>query len=170
MYRFQRNRWVKVKGVELVRGTVLFAELVREFTGEDDTSNRKSLHVIDALRLGETSLADLPYHERFLEDNSPHFTGTQYVKVLCYFRLDLISIYCQAVNRACHSDLAHVRLKSVLPLSDMTTAILPTLSNNGEWKLPVHDVTIKPNYYGVNSLLLFRTDISEYRDLVVRRK
>lgn len=50
--------------MNLIRGTVLFGELVKELTNKDDQKYNKCLHVIDALRLGETSLADLPYQER----------------------------------------------------------------------------------------------------------
>lgn len=64
VYRYQRSKWVRVKCVKLVRGTVLFGELVKEFASKASRKYKKSLHVIDALRLGDTSLADLPYQER----------------------------------------------------------------------------------------------------------
>lgn len=64
VYRYQHNRWIRVKCVRLPKGSILFGELVKEYTSVEEQRFRRSLHVIDALRLGDTSLADLPYNER----------------------------------------------------------------------------------------------------------
>lgn len=54
--------------MHLVPGTLLFAELVKENiklkSTRDESVEKYSLHVIDALRLGNTSLADLTFNER----------------------------------------------------------------------------------------------------------
>lgn len=73
VYRLQRYKWVKVKKLQLIRGTLLFGEMVKETVIERSTESQEcekliqkhSLHVIDALRLGDTSLADLPFKERY---------------------------------------------------------------------------------------------------------
>lgn len=72
VYRLQRRKWVKVKNVQLVRGTLLYGELVKECNvfkkdvnvNPDGRGFKYSLHVVDALRLGEKSLSDLKFKER----------------------------------------------------------------------------------------------------------
>lgn len=57
-----------MKKLRLVPGTILFGELVREKV-ESTIENQiecYSLHVIDALRLGEFNVADLPFSERLV--------------------------------------------------------------------------------------------------------
>lgn len=72
VYRLQRCKWVQIKHVKLAQGTLLYGEMVKErivqkvpgtFDYKEEVQ-RQSLHVIDALRLGNTSLADLPFTER----------------------------------------------------------------------------------------------------------
>lgn len=75
VYRLQRSKWVRVKDVKLAQGTLLYGEMVKErivqrVPGASDYKKeiqRQSLHVIDALRLGNTSLADLPFTERSVQ-------------------------------------------------------------------------------------------------------
>lgn len=65
-YKLEANKYSRVKNLKLIPGTVLFAELVREKVDSliETETERYSLHVIDALRLGEFSLADLSFNER----------------------------------------------------------------------------------------------------------
>lgn len=73
VYRLQINKWVKVKNLQLCKGTVLYGELVKEisslksdeiFAPNEKHKYRYTLHVIDALQLGEKSLANLRFKER----------------------------------------------------------------------------------------------------------
>lgn len=66
MYRLQKHKWVKVKNMQLVEGTLLYGEMVKEHSLMKDCEcfENKSLHVIDALRLGNTRLADFSFTER----------------------------------------------------------------------------------------------------------
>lgn len=68
MYRLQGNKWVRVKNLHLVRGTILYGELVKEKhymeNGAGKMGLKYSLHVIDALRLGDLYLTDLKFEER----------------------------------------------------------------------------------------------------------
>lgn len=67
-YKFNTKKYNKVKRLKLIPGTILFGELVKEkipSTTENETE-RYSLHVIDALRLGEFNIANLPYNERLV--------------------------------------------------------------------------------------------------------
>lgn len=60
--------------MKLVQGTLLYGEMVKERIVQKEPGacnykkekQRQSLHVIDALRLGDTSLADLPLTERLV--------------------------------------------------------------------------------------------------------
>lgn len=67
MYRLLKYKWVRVKNLNLVCGTLLYGELVKENSHNKnfDVTEIKSLHVIDALRLGDISLADLSFDERY---------------------------------------------------------------------------------------------------------
>lgn len=62
-----------MKNLHLVRGTVLYGEFVKEKihsksqSSDSEAENecyRYSLHVIDALRLGDQSVTELKFHER----------------------------------------------------------------------------------------------------------
>lgn len=73
VYRLQRNKWTKVKNVKLCNGTLLYAEFVKEQLqprsqktklATSECYCKYSLHVIDALRLGDKSLANLRFTER----------------------------------------------------------------------------------------------------------
>lgn len=68
VYRLQNHKWIKVKNLSLVSGTILYGEIVKEVTVDENfhAVEKKCLHVIDAMRLGDVSLADLSYEERYL--------------------------------------------------------------------------------------------------------
>ncbi|CAH0547027.1 unnamed protein product [Brassicogethes aeneus] len=67
VYRFQKDKWVKVKNLQLNKGTLLYAEFVKEkntYNGNSKTFFKYSLHVIDAVSLGEKILTNLKFFER----------------------------------------------------------------------------------------------------------
>lgn len=72
-YRLQCKKWVRVKNLQLCKGTLLYGEFVKEKietkTNETSSSERKqsyryTLHVVDALQLGEMSLVNMRFNER----------------------------------------------------------------------------------------------------------
>lgn len=69
-FRYDKNTktWHRAKGLHLFPGTVLYGEMTKEIITthqEDDNKFEKfSLHVIDAIKLGDVSLMDLPFNER----------------------------------------------------------------------------------------------------------
>jgi ATP-dependent DNA ligase len=71
-YRLQCNKWVKVKNLQLCRGTLLYGELVKEKSFSNNNSDEEaekeeykfSLHVIDAIQLGDHNLSNLNFEER----------------------------------------------------------------------------------------------------------
>lgn len=148
VYRLQRYRWVKVKKLQLIRGTLLFGEMVKESVVQRSCTSpqferlvqRQSLHVIDAMRLGDTSLADLPFNER----------------------LDLIETYCQAINHESQLDHVRVRIKMAHPLQELSSIdSLVTPEKNEESNhcmLPTLGFNSIKEYYVANSMLLFRTN------------
>lgn len=67
VYKYQNSKWTRVKlDFKLVEGTILYGEIVQEHNISEklEAHEKRSLHVIDALRLGDTSLADLSFAER----------------------------------------------------------------------------------------------------------
>lgn len=66
--RLLKRKWKTVKNLNLIAGSLLYGEMVKEYSLNDDLKKveTKSFHIIDALRLGDVSLADLPYSERFV--------------------------------------------------------------------------------------------------------
>lgn len=68
VYKFDvyHQKWERFKNIELVRGTICFGELVTEFSKHDETIRLKTLHIIDALRLGETPLTQFSFKERYI--------------------------------------------------------------------------------------------------------
>lgn len=67
-YRLDADKYKKVKNLRLIPGTILFGEFVKEKVESaiEQDVERYSLHVIDALRLGEFDLANLPFTERLV--------------------------------------------------------------------------------------------------------
>ncbi|KAK4874098.1 hypothetical protein RN001_013458 [Aquatica leii] len=68
VYRWQCSKWVRIKKLLLIRGTLLYREMINEkvlkkVDDEVKEVTKRSLHVIDALRMGDTSLADLSLRE-----------------------------------------------------------------------------------------------------------
>ncbi|KAF5272716.1 hypothetical protein FQA39_LY07743 [Lamprigera yunnana] len=136
VYRLQCFKWVKVKKLQLIRGTLLYGELVNERVLEKvgdqvKEATRQSLHVVDALRLGDISLADLTFRER----------------------ADLIETYCQAVNHESHVDRIRIRTK---PVQNITTlhSLLESTNKLTNSTLPILGYNNIREFYTVNSMML----------------
>ncbi|RZC32066.1 cap-specific mRNA (nucleoside-2'-O-)-methyltransferase 1, partial [Asbolus verrucosus] len=107
VFRLQCNKWVKVKNLQLTRGTLLYGELVKEDFIAKNTcilnielqQHKYSLHVIDALRLGDVSLVDLKFEER----------------------IHLIGIFCKAVNHEFRANAIRIRPKTINTLESLCT-------------------------------------------------
>jgi len=135
----------KGKKLQLVRGTLLFGEIVKEEVVEKSPDGyecevqRQSLHVIDALRLGGTSLADLPFSER----------------------LELIETYCQAVNHDSRKDHVRVRVKTASRLESLDSIrSLMTAETSEEHRrcvLPTLGFDSIKEHFVTNSVLLLKT-------------
>lgn len=139
------NRWIKTRNIRLNRGTLLYGEMVKEkcISMQEGTETEKlSLHVIDALRLGETSLADLSFPER----------------IVC------IDTFCQAVNFEHDETTARIRLKLTKPLRTLHTENIIEYNNKTcEYitHLAVLGASNSDEYHLVNSLLFLK--ISSYQ-------
>ncbi|GJQ76908.1 hypothetical protein Trydic_g15109 [Trypoxylus dichotomus] len=135
------SKWVKVKNMHLNKGTVLFGELVKEKcisirTGEETI--KFSLHVIDALRLGDVSLADLPFEERAKS----------------------ISIFCEALNFEGDNEI-RIRPKEARHLMDLHTKnIIEYKQASQEYITYLKTISgyNGSEYHSVNSILLVKID------------
>ncbi|KAF2902960.1 hypothetical protein ILUMI_03229 [Ignelater luminosus] len=143
VYRLQRYKWVKVKHLKLIRGTLLYGEMVKETVAIQECEKlvqKHSLHVIDALRLGDTSLADLPFKER----------------------LDLIETYCQAVNHESQPDGVRVRVKMAYPIEELNSIqslVVPGRNEENNYCiLPTLGFNSIKEYYVANSILFLKID------------
>ncbi|KRT81962.1 hypothetical protein AMK59_5051 [Oryctes borbonicus] len=131
------NKWVKVKNMHLNRGTVLYGEIVKEkcISMRDGIETEKlSLHVIDALRLGDVSLADLSFEERAKS----------------------ISIFCEAINFEVDGDV-RIRPKEARCLQDLYT------KNIIEYKQETREYNAvgaknSNEYYSVNAILFLKVN------------
>lgn len=132
--RFQQSKWVKVKKLKLIAGTVLFGEMIREKIVEDSGRKtiKQSLHVIDALRLGDKSLMNLSFSKR-MED---------------------IKIYCQAANH--ESRLNHIRIRTKGKMEMLTPSML---DEDNCFNLPVLGYKSRQESYQVNSVLFLNSNI-----------
>ncbi|KAF5297429.1 hypothetical protein FQR65_LT01360 [Abscondita terminalis] len=143
VYRWQCTKWVRIKKLALIRGTLLYGEMVKEKVlekrgDEVKEATRRSLHVMDALRLGDTSLADLPLQER----------------------LELIHTYCQAVNHESRFDYIRVRAKPTEQFRSTSNShehfplkIIPHIST-----LPTLGLQTISESYEVNSVIFFNSN------------
>lgn len=131
VFRLQKSKWVRIKNVRLVKGTLIYGEMVQEkcINKSNEEIEKQSLHVIDAMRLGDISLADLPFTER----------------------AELIQTYCSAVNFETSGDTIRIRHKPLNLLSCFKVctdniSILPTLCFNSHLER-----------FAVNSILFLKT-------------
>ncbi|XP_063919988.1 cap-specific mRNA (nucleoside-2'-O-)-methyltransferase 1 isoform X2 [Zophobas morio] len=143
VYRLQYNKWVRVKNLQLIRGTLLYGELVKEKYYAKDSSDQPqykySLHVIDALRLGDLNLADLDFEQR----------------------KNLIQLYCKAVNHEFRTNTIRIRYKCANELLSLTQNLCVSKDKTGEsfiTPLPVLGYKVKEECYEVNSILFFKTN------------
>ncbi|VEN43647.1 unnamed protein product [Callosobruchus maculatus] len=148
VYRLQRNKWVKVKNLALGRGTVLYGEFVKESVklknrnAEEKCSFRYSLHVIDALQLGDKSLMNLSFKER----------------------VNMIKVYCKAVNKESYTGTVRVRSKLIEPVANLVfKSLIRKKKNNKQYfqSLPVLGFNSNEESYDINSLLFLKTNSSQ---------
>ncbi|KAG5882165.1 hypothetical protein JTB14_002889 [Gonioctena quinquepunctata] len=145
VYRLQGKKWLRVRNLELCRGTLLYGEFVKEMVHKAQSNNEEtikySLHVIDALRLGEKSLEDLPFDER----------------------LKFIKIYCKSVNRELLSNSVRIRPMVIDSFSNISTKPLDIKDRQGNkyMTLPLLGYDSVLEEMGVNSLLLLKTNTSQ---------
>lgn len=75
VYRLQKHKWVRIKNVQLSRGTLVYGEFVKEKCTTKSLQDQEieyiqySLHIIDALQLGEQNLSDLDFSERYSQNH-----------------------------------------------------------------------------------------------------
>ncbi|XP_022920203.2 cap-specific mRNA (nucleoside-2'-O-)-methyltransferase 1 [Onthophagus taurus] len=137
VFKLQKNKWVKTKNIRLNKGSLVYGELVKEesILENDEKSEQISLQIIDALRLENTSLADLPFQER----------------LVC------IKTFCQALNfEGCPNNI-RIRAKSVIPLKSIDKNQLINFNHNTnryETSLDVLGFNSKEEHFFVNSILL----------------
>lgn len=64
----KRSRWQKLsEQVELIRDTLVYAELVQELRGEGRSQMRSNaLHIIDAIYLGGEDVSHFQMEERYI--------------------------------------------------------------------------------------------------------
>lgn len=135
-----------MKDLQLCKGTLLYGEIVNEINISDIDGTetiKPTLQVIDALRLGDVSLTDLPYGER----------------------IDCIKTYCEAVNFEAVPFKYRIRLKTIQNLSYLCNG---GISYDLKWKshtmyLPCVSFDCAKNFFNVNSLLLL--SISELQSM-----
>ena len=126
-----------MKDLHLCKGTLLYGEIVNEIniSATDGTESIKpTLQVIDALRLGNLSLTDLPYGER----------------------IDCMKTYCEAANFETVPYRYRIRFKTIQNLSDLCNG---GISYDLKWKshivyLPCVSFDCVKNFFNVNSLFL----------------
>lgn len=142
VYRLQNFKWVKVKDLELVQGTLLYGEFVKEtsISESNKVSHRYSLHIIDAVFLGSMDLQGLTFQER----------------------AELIKIYCKSVNKESQSKYSvRVRPKVLHKLKYLpqdSSLMKNEVEKNLIVDLPRIGYKSKVERYEVNSILLMKTN------------
>ncbi|KAK9718089.1 FtsJ-like methyltransferase [Popillia japonica] len=134
------NQWIKVKNMHLNKGTLLYGETVKEKcvswrTGVE--TEKLCLQVIDALRLGDISLADLSFEERAKS----------------------IRIFCEAINFEVEPDDVRIRLKEARFLHDMYTQNIVEYKHETREYITHMDPLGPKNsneFHSVNSLLFLK--------------
>lgn len=131
--RLQQSNWVNVKKLKLIAGTILFGEIVKETVVKDNGKKaiKRSLHVIDALRLGHKCIANLSFTERMAN----------------------IEVYCQAVNH--ESRLNNIRIRAKSKLEILTPSVL---DGDNHFRLPVLGYKSREENYEINSVLLLNSN------------
>ncbi|CAG9816211.1 unnamed protein product [Phaedon cochleariae] len=145
-FRLQKKKWVRVKNIHLCKGTLLFGEFVKEkcttkIEGQEVEGLRYSLHVIDALRLGDTNLGKMSFIER----------------------LKLINVYCAAVNKESQTNSVRIRPKPIYNLTNITSDNPIRSDMNGKMysNLPLLGYKSLSEVYDVKSLLLLKLNSSQ---------
>lgn len=151
--RFLNGKWNKISHLNLVRGTLLFGEFVKEIctyhAGYQGFETRYSLHVIDAIRLGDMDLRSYTYLERCLPSTSqPHW----FTDFDCVFRFKFIEMYCKSVSRESESGYS-VRVRPK-PIYSLTEIVIP---DNGLTNLPLQGYKATSEQFAVQSILMFNS-------------
>lgn len=78
-------------------------------------------------------------------------------------RLDLIRVYCLAVNKEYIHNRVTIRIKPVFPLSEFSKHVLPSVDAHGDFKMPLLPLTLDDpkRFYNVHGLLILKTDDGE---------
>lgn len=95
-FRFLNGKWIKINHLNLVKGTLLFGEFVKEICtyhpGCETFEERYSLHVIDAIRLGDMDLRSYTYSERCPSLVRPFNFCTDFDSFQVKFHRDVLQI------------------------------------------------------------------------------
>nr|XP_023021748.1 cap-specific mRNA (nucleoside-2'-O-)-methyltransferase 1 isoform X2 [Leptinotarsa decemlineata] len=144
VFRLQKTEWTKLKNLQLCMGTLLYGEFVKERVINETKENstfRYSLHVIDALRLGDKNVFELTFTER----------------------RKLIEIYCKSVNKEFHRNSVRIRPKVIDNLSNISSETFHTEigQRNKYMNLPVMSLQCVAEKMDVNSLLFLKTNSNQ---------
>ncbi|XP_072399860.1 cap-specific mRNA (nucleoside-2'-O-)-methyltransferase 1 isoform X1 [Diabrotica undecimpunctata] len=147
VYRLQKGKWIKINNIQLCRGTLLYGEFVKEKcvtrTGvnKETESTKYSLHIIDALYLGEKSLIDLSFFKR----------------------QDLIKLYCKSLNKEGIPLSVRIRPKISNRFSNISSDCLISSSKmNGTYcNLPLLGYKSISESFKTNSLLLLKMNSNQ---------
>lgn len=139
--KLHNHVWLKIKNLKLIKGTILFGEVVMEKCLDKGTAREevKSLHVIDAIRLGDTIIVDLPFKER----------------------LQMITAFCKAMNFETCPTNVRLRPKVFDCLGNISNN--PLIHFNEEDQkyqsvLPTVGIGNLEEKYNVHSMLFLKTD------------
>lgn len=85
------------------------------------------------------------------------------MNIFLIFRLELIKIYCQAVNCEFQNDSASIRTKISYPLIQLQLSALPIRHESNElFSFIYNNENDTKKYYVTNSMLFVKTDSSKY--------
>ncbi|XP_066255913.1 cap-specific mRNA (nucleoside-2'-O-)-methyltransferase 1 [Euwallacea similis] len=152
VYRLQSKKWLQVNHLKLVKGTLLYGELVKEtycHLNSRELKTRYSVHVIDAMFLGSLDIRNYTFLDR----------------------LKFIHKYCKSVNKESQENYSvRVRSKPIYNLVNISNDY--NLFNNEESgsvciKLPVLGFNCDKEAFDVNSILLLRAKNKRSGQIVV---
>ncbi|CAG9855807.1 unnamed protein product [Phyllotreta striolata] len=146
VYRLQNQKWVKIKNIQLSKHTLCYGEFVKETCiTKSETNNeienvRYSLHIIDAIQLGDCNLTNMNFSKR----------------------QEMIDTYCKSLNKENQRNLARIRPKMVDKLVNISSECLISREENGLFsKLPLLGYNSISETFIVNSILLFKNNLNQ---------
>lgn len=146
VYRLQKHKWVRIKNVQLSRGTLVYGEFVKEKCTTKSLQDQEieyiqySLHIIDALQLGEQNLSDLDFSER----------------------QEIIKVYCKSLNKESQPHLVRIRPKVMDKLIKISSNCLISQGKEGLYcNLPLMGYKSVTETFNVNSILLLKTNLNQ---------